>query len=175
MWKTVDERARSRALAVLESLYDEHGARVYRYALGMLGRREDAEDAVQAVWLGLARKGGRLFAVRDLTAYLWKAARNQVRTVYRNRARERWDGWDPEPLALFPAEANPGVDPNDLRDLEKAVAGLPLKQREVLILAAFEGLTLEETAERLWIPRGTAASRYRAALGKMRAFLGAKD
>ncbi len=51
----MDPSTPAQTLNVLEGLYDAHGEAVYRYALGMLGRREDAEDAVQSIWLKLAK------------------------------------------------------------------------------------------------------------------------
>jgi len=172
--ETVDEGQRSRALEVLEGLYDECGEAVYTYALGMLGRREDAEDAVQAVWLRLARRPERLLEVGNRCAYVWAAARNQVRSVFRARSRERaFRGELGEP-EMLPAGANPGADRDALRDMERAVARLSRKHREVVVLVGFEGLTLEESAERLGIPRGTAASRYRSGVKTIRRFLGAR-
>lgn len=59
-----------RAFAVL---YDRFAARMYRAALQMLGSSEDAEDAVQDVFLALVRSHKRLGDVNDLTAYLFAA------------------------------------------------------------------------------------------------------
>jgi RNA polymerase sigma-70 factor (ECF subfamily) len=170
----VNDEECSRALATLETLYDEHGEAVYRYALGMLGSREDAEDVVQTIWLRMARKPERLFQVRDLGAYVWTAARNQVKSVYRKRGRDSLVDRDPKALDTLPAKENPGFGPDDLRDMERAVASLSRKQREAIVLVGLEGLTLEETAECLGIPRGTVASRYRAGVEKMKRFLGRK-
>ena len=46
---------------------------MYRVALRILGRREDAEDAVQEVFLAAVRSHEKLANVRDLTAYLFAA------------------------------------------------------------------------------------------------------
>ena len=126
-------------LATLEALYDEHAGDLYRWMLGMLGRREEAEDAVQAVYLKLARQADRLTEVRDLPAYLWTAARHHVRSVLRRRALERlWTpALDDETVDLLPTAKNAGC-------------------------------TVDEAGRRLGIPRGTAASRYSAALDRLR-------
>jgi RNA polymerase sigma-70 factor (ECF subfamily) len=173
--KTVNEKERSRALEVLEGLYDECGEAVYRYALGMLGSREDAEDLVQTVWLQLARRADRLDEIRDLEAYVWTAARNQIKTVYRARSRDRSVGFDPEVLETFPEDADAGTPPGEIRDMERAIRNLSRKHREAVVLVGIEGLTLDETAGRLGIPRGTVASRYRAAVKKMRKMTEVKD
>ena len=61
-----DERA-------FAALYDRFAARMYRAALRILGRREDAEDVIQEVFLAVVRSRERLGEVRDLTAYLFTA------------------------------------------------------------------------------------------------------
>jgi len=167
--------SRDQVLADLEVLYDEQGEAVYRYLLGTLGRREDAEDALQAVWLELARRAASSWRPRDPAAYLWSAARNRARSEFRARARRRSRAGGVQDPDLLPAAANPGVAPDKLNDLRAALAGLPFRQRELAVLVGIEALTLREAAERLGIPRGTAASRYRTALAKMRAMLGEEE
>ncbi len=56
-------------------LYDRFSGRMYRAAWRILGRREDAEDVVQDVFLAVVRSRRRLGDVRDLTAYLFAALR----------------------------------------------------------------------------------------------------
>ncbi len=52
--------------------------------------------------------------------------------------------------------------------LRARVEALPTKQREVIVLAYLEGLTLSEIAERLGVPLGTVKSRVRLAMGRLR-------
>jgi RNA polymerase sigma-70 factor (ECF subfamily) len=51
--------------------------------------------------------------------------------------------------------------------IEAALKGLPEKQREVLVMKIWGGLTFPQIAAALEIPAGTAASRYRYALAKL--------
>ena len=157
-------------LATLEALYDEHSGDIYRWMLGMLGRREEAEDAVQAVYLKLARRADRLTEVSDLPAYLWTAARHHVRSVLRRRALERWrtPALDDETVDLLPAAKNPSVPVDELREVAQAVERLTPRLRAVVLLVGFAGCTVDEAGRRLGIPRGTAASRYSAALERLR-------
>ena len=57
------------------ALYDRFGARLYRTALGIVRSRQDAEDAVQEVFLGVLKSRQKLRDVQDLTAYLFTALR----------------------------------------------------------------------------------------------------
>lgn len=138
----------------------------------MLGRREDAEDAVQALWLKLARS--RLDRVCDLPAYLWSAARRHVATVGRRRSVSWQRRAESRELEMLPIEENPDVPRDRLRDVERAVLRLPAKHREMVVLVGLECYTLKEASERLGIPAGTAASRYRIAIEKLRRRLNRK-
>lgn len=164
--RTVEPASTSQALSALEGLYDAHGDAVFRYVLGMLGRREDAEDVVQTVWLKLAK--ARLDRIRDLDAYLWTAVRNLVTSACRRRILWRPRIADLEEPEMLPMAENPGVSPDRLRDVERTLLRLPMKQRQVVVLVGLLGFSLKEASERLGIPAGTAASRYRLGVTKLR-------
>lgn len=157
----------------MAALYDQHAAGIYRFCLGMLGRREEAEDAIQNLWLKLAGNPAATLGAADPKAYLWQVARNLVRSRLRRRALEFF--WTPalhEPAEGLPAAVpDDGPDAESRRDLARAVARLRPRLRGVLLLVGIEGHTLEEAAARLGIPRGTAASRYHAAMEKLRQLL----
>lgn len=169
---TVEDLPRDPAQA-LEALYDAHAGALHRWAQGMMGRREDADDVIQSVWVKLADQAERLTDVRSPTAYLWTVARNHVHSLLRRRYLERlWtpprDDEDEEP----PQSSDPSLSPEERQDLMRGVTRLTPRLRAVVLLVAFEGCTLEETALRLGVPRGTAASRYHAAIQKLQRYLG---
>ena len=163
----------SHTLSALEGLYDTHADTVYRYVLGMLGRREDAEDAVQTIWLKLA--GARLDRIRDLDAYLWTAVRNLVASACRRRVLWRPRIANLEEPEMLPLAENPGVSRDRLRDVERALLRLPAKQRQAVVLVGLLGFSLKEVSERLGIPAGTAASRYRLGVTNLRRRLNPGD
>lgn len=161
--------------SALARLYDEFAPGIYRFCLGMLGKREDAEDAVQGLWLKLARDPEPWLAALEPRAYLWAMARNLVKSRLRRRALEwLWTpALDPETADLLIAQDHNGLDAATRRDLWRAVSRLRPRLREVVLLVGIEGHTLEEAASLLDIPRGTAASRYHAATSKLRQWLSA--
>jgi len=146
------------------AIYDRHGAAMLRVAAAIAGSREEAEDAVQDVFVGLVRAGERLRAVQNLRAYLFASVR---RAALRRRRRRR-----PAALASHDVpEARASREAGDAETaarLERALALLPQEQREVVALHVDGGLTFGECAEILAISPNTAASRYRYALGKLR-------
>jgi RNA polymerase sigma-70 factor (ECF subfamily) len=126
-----------------------------RHARGLLGAGSSYEDVVQEVFLKLAEEHSGLLesshaepnSGRQLAAWLHTVTRNACMNVIRSeksrRSRER---------AVAPPEATPGgqqrVDALDTRArVEAAIAGLPLDQREVLILRLLAGRSYREIAE----------------------------
>ena len=147
------------------ALYDLYGAALFRVAVAIVGSREEAEDAVQDVFVALVRAGGRLRAVRDLKAYLFASLRRAaVRRMQKQRQR-------PLPSVAVSQATPPAETSDDAARLERALASLPAAQREMVALHVDGGLTFAECAKALGIRPGTAAGRYRYAIEKLRAAL----
>jgi RNA polymerase sigma factor (sigma-70 family) len=140
---------------------------LYGLALWRSGVRCDAEDAVQEVFVSLARCAGRLGRVRRPRAYLLKMARNAAVAIgRRKRAAEPVDG----------AELV-GVD-GGLAAVEESatvaalLSRLPAAQREVVYLKHLDELTFREIGAITGTPTFTAASRYRLAMRRLRRLAG---
>jgi RNA polymerase sigma-70 factor, ECF subfamily len=158
-----DERA-------FAALYDRFGVRLYRTAIGIVRRREDAEDVVQEVFLGVFKSKQRLRDVRDLTAYLFTALRRAAgRTA---AASARGPVLSEDAVREAPAAAS-GQDLSPMcgERLQRAISALPPEQREVLSLKIDGELTFAQIGQVFGVSMNTAASRYRYALEKLRATL----
>jgi len=152
-----------------ERLYDLFGARLLRAARCICASREEAEDAVQDVFLALVRAGPALKEVRNLNAYLFSAAhRAAVRRAAGRRHERSIEGRANGRAAPEQSRnlANCGTPPPDR--LNRALEALPAEQREVLALKVDGELTFEEIGGLLNVSPNTAASRYRYALEKLR-------
>jgi RNA polymerase sigma-70 factor (ECF subfamily) len=148
----------------LAELYDEFGARLYRYALLILADASAAEDAVQEAFCALSRA-----AARDPTlanaAYLTAIVRNECYTALRRQRREPpGDGPLVEPRS-------PEATAEEQLVFNAALRALPAEQREAIYLKVFEGLTFQEIGDRCGCSLNTAASRYRYALAALRTTL----
>jgi RNA polymerase sigma-70 factor (ECF subfamily) len=122
--------------------------RLRRYARALVGDRATADDLVQDT---LERAWSKLQLFRegtDLRAWLFTVMHNvHVNRIRAARQTEALDEEMPE-LAQRAAQG----DALMIRDLDRAIATLPVAQREVLLLVALEDLSYEETARVLGIP-----------------------
>ncbi|MGA2619109.1 MAG: sigma-70 family RNA polymerase sigma factor [Thermoguttaceae bacterium] len=147
-------------------LYDRFAGRLYRVALAMLGRAEDAEDVVQELFLAVVRSRKRLPYVQDLTAYMFSSLR---RAAGRRSARLAPPAVPLDAVGEPAAPADrPEADSPHTAALARAMQSLPPKQREVIALKFDAELTFAEIARVIGISSNTAASRCRYALEKLR-------
>jgi RNA polymerase sigma-70 factor (ECF subfamily) len=150
-------------------LFDEHHAALYRFAWRLTASAADAEDALQEAFLGLLRPGCAFDAARAaVRTYLFGAVRNQCLKRLRRRedagAADAPDGRTPETEVLR----------GELADaVAAAVAALPETQREVLILAHYEQLSLAEIAAITELEVGAVKSRLQRARATLRETLAA--
>jgi RNA polymerase sigma-70 factor (ECF subfamily) len=161
------------------AVYDQHSAAVFGTALRILGNRAQAQDVTQDVFLRLWRNPRRFDARRgELGPYLRLMARSRALDVWREgqaagRASDRLklvaareDGRpDDRPGALIDRDG-------DRATVRAALGRLPDAQREALVLAYWGGLTADQIARRAGVPLGTAKSRIRLGLAKVRAEVG---
>jgi len=160
------ERAVSARPADLGEAYDAYAAPLYRYLLTLLGSEEDAEDALQEVFLAVSRLGMK--RIRNIHAYLFQSARRQAISILRRRRRRARESEVAADLSWIDTEACPMDDRALAIDIGRALPGLPAEQREVIVLHLAEGLTFREIASLFGLPANTIASRYRLALEKLR-------
>jgi len=150
-------------------LYDACAARLHHYLVVQLQSRADADDALQETFLRLARGRGRLAAVENLTAYVFAVARNEASRLAAGRRRTSADTLSGD--SLFGG----GSDDAQVRETAELVATalgqLRSEEREVIELKTYAGLTLAEIAAVTGAPPGTVATRYCAALKKLRQLL----
>src|SRR3954447_16676493 len=156
-------------------VYDEHARAVYGAALRILGNRAQAQDVTQDVFLKLWRSPRRFDPQRgELGAYLRLMARSRALDLYREgqaagRASDRMRlvvSRDEGRVDDRPAPA--AQREGERAGLRAALARLPDVQREALVLAYWGGLTADQIARRTGIPLGTAKSRIRLGMAKVR-------
>ena len=131
---------------------DQRG-RLYRTAFLYLGGEHAAVDAVDEAVYRAFRDRRKLRQPEFFETWLTRILINVCKDELRRRRRECRVCVPPEPEA----------EHMDALSLREAVRALPEELRSVIVLRYFTGLTLEETAAALEIPRGTVSSRQRRA------------
>ena len=147
----------------LERLYDRHASSLYRHALALARRQQDAEDLVQAVFVKLATTGAVLSAVGAPAAYLHR----MLHTTWLDAHRRRLTG-DRIVNEMEQGSHAAGPSVTDAIDLERALAELPAEQREVIVLHLIEGFSFREVGRLTGVSLFTAAARYRLATRRLR-------
>jgi RNA polymerase sigma-70 factor (ECF subfamily) len=140
---------------------------LYGLVLWRTGSPADAEDAVQEVFVRLARSPGAAAQARSPKAYLLTMAHRAAIDAHR-RKRER--SADPDVTLVAPP-----TDPGRAADAERAVRlmkDLPPPQRETVFLRHFAEMTFEEIGRVTGVPTFTASSRYRLAMLRLRKRMG---
>jgi RNA polymerase sigma-70 factor, ECF subfamily len=158
--------------AEFQAAFEQHKDVVYRFAWRMSGPAA-AEDITQDVFVSLLRQPDRFDPARGtLRAFLLGIARNLA--LKRWRSEHRFEPLDDEAMAArAPARAEVfDVDRLDVGEMVgQAVRTLGPLQREVVILAAYEGLTLAEIARTVDADVGTVKSRLHRARENLRRML----
>ena len=183
MWSVSDEAL----LAGLESGESDAAVafirrfqrRVFGLAMTILGDTAAAEDVAQETFARAWRHAGAYDARRGpVASWLLTIARNMAIDTLRLR---RADPVDPDTLVAIKgpaAEAGPeerAMSGDDAHRLHEAMGTLPTDQRRALVLAAFYGKTAREIGESENIPLGTAKTRIRSAMIKLRGSLQVED
>ena len=158
-----------------ETLYGRFAGRIYGLGLVMLGNDAAAQDLVQDTFVKLWRSAERYDRSRGkLETWVLLMARSLAIDAIRRRVLEARTLEEAE----RPAEADqrPGPDERavtlDLTDrARRAMASLPPEQRAALELAYLGGKTSAEISDLEGIPIGTAKTRIRAALLRLREML----
>jgi RNA polymerase sigma-70 factor (ECF subfamily) len=141
-----------------------------------VGDRALADDVVQEVFVRLWTQADRFDSERGtLRSYVLAQTHGRsldlVRAETARRRREEREARMGAPTVDVEREAIANTVANDVR---RALASLPDEEREPVELAYLGGLPYREVATRLGLPEGTAKSRIRSGLSRLRRALAAE-
>jgi RNA polymerase sigma factor (sigma-70 family) len=158
---------RQREEAAFEVLVWRHAGLVWNTCRRLLRSKDDAEDAFQATFLALVRKGHSISAGASVGGWLYTVARRAALAI---RAQAACRGAHGQCLEDVPAPAAAEEEVwRDLRPvLDEEVNRLPAKYREPFVLCYLEGKTNAEAARQLGCPAGTIATRLARARQRLR-------
>jgi RNA polymerase sigma-70 factor, ECF subfamily len=151
-------------------LVERYMRRAYYSALSLVGSREDALDISQEAFARAYRARRTIDPDRPFYAWLYQILRRLCFNFLRDRqARARRldaaGAWLADEAAgrAAPGPEESYVKAEARRRVAAAIEQLPSREREVLALREFEGLSYREIAELVGIPMGTVMSRLYAA------------
>lgn len=158
-----------------QQVYDEHSRGVYAAAFRILSNAAQAQDVVQDVFLRVWRRP-RAFDERrgELGSYLRLLARSRALDLWREaqaagRASDRLKLVVADDEGRVDERPGAAVERDETRGaIREALRRLPDAQREALVLAYWGGLTADQIALRSQVPLGTAKSRIRLGMAKLR-------
>jgi RNA polymerase sigma-70 factor (ECF subfamily) len=178
------ERIRRGDSGAFEEIAREHAPRLFRLALKLCGRREDAEDLVQETLVRSLPALRKFEGRARLSTYLIRALTNLWKNRLRSRKRSPLVEWfrgardddedtgpesfavDPEPSAEERIEGKQRA-----REVRAAIEQLEPNRRLALLLREVEEMPYEEIAELTKVPVGTVRSRLARARDDLRRLL----
>ena len=133
-------------------LVERYQRQAVSHATAILGNREDALDAAQEAFIDAFRGMNSFDEARSFYPWFYVLLRNRC---YKMAARRReTESVDETVIVAWNSSAR-----EEILALEEALLSLDRQDREIVTLKYFDGLSYDELAERLEIPKGTVMSR----------------
>ena len=162
--ETAIEKCRNGEQEAFRHLVERYQRQALGHATTILGSRDDAQDAAQEAFIDAFRALKTFDRSRPFYPWFYVLLRNRC---YKIAARKR----ETESMDEAVIVASDSARSEEIRALENALLSLDMEDREILTLKYFDGLSYNELAERLQIPKGTVMSRLFHARGKLQAKL----
>lgn len=167
--------------AALRELYTLYAGPLYSYILRVLHSAEDAEDALQEIFVRMWKKAPDFDPARSSAfTWAWMLTRGHCFDILRRRGRRAilHSGPSLDDMHAAPVISISGTDlqrRDEIRRVISALEELPAPDRRALEMAVFLEYTGEEIAGELQQPLGTVKSRIRRGLQRLRQILQRHD
>src|SRR3989344_2363281 len=170
--KNIIQRAIRGESSAFGQLYDHYMPMIYRFVLLKVGRREEAEDLTQQVFLSaLQNISGYKHLGHPFSSWLYKIARNSIIDNARTKK---------ETIPLYDLDMEPHIEPAIEKTLDlnkefnsamKAIGQLNEEQQNVVIMKFIEGFSHKEIAEALDKNEGAIRTIQHRAIIKLKKLL----
>ena len=153
--------------AAFEAIYEAYRPRLFGFLVRLSRRRDVAEDLLEETWLRLVTRAGTLTDDARVGPWLFTVARNLYFSWRRSHAVDATRTTELDPSWPAPERGDSPFEAAARAELEgrveAALARLPLRDREVLLLVGVEGLTPSEAAGVCGLPPVTLRARLHRA------------
>ncbi len=169
----MDEQSDEAVAALVQSgdmyafkeLVSRYEPKMMRYAQRFLFGYDDAQDAVQEVFIKAYRNIKSFDPDRRFSPWLYRVAHNQFINIIRKRGREPIAFFDPDTIFPHPVSTHPpdkDLDERELREaLESSLDKIDAKYREPLVLFYYEDMDYKQISAIMRIPVATVGIRLR--------------
>ena len=149
-------------------LFEKHHVSLYNFFLRLTGNRSTSEDLVQEVFMRMLKYRTTYQGRSKFTLWMYQIARNAHIDYLRKRKEEfpldeQWQ----DPVAEETSPLERLESGREVQILREALAKLPLKRREVLILSRYQNLKYKEIAELLDCRIGTVKAHVHRAVKEL--------
>lgn len=147
-----------------EEIVDLYKDRLFRFAYMRIGKREDAEDLLQDVFVALFRlmKGGR--EIRDLEHYLYYSVSNACVDYFRRNKRSMFPLVD----VMEETDEEDQIIQEEFLRINSLLDELPSEQAETVRMKCYDNLTFRQIADLHDTVESTAKLRYRYAINHIK-------
>lgn len=175
LWQSVLEGDQDAFELLFQKYYDD----LYHYAVKFSGSQESAEDHIQKLFLKIWRRRDQLDEVEGVKTYLWTALRRSMIDSFRKRKTEKkyidklghHQGSGKMQFTKEELIIRNEVDSLQSRELKQAIDQLSPKEREVLYLKFYEGMSYEEIEQIMSVNYQTCRNYTYRALQSLKTIL----
>ncbi len=155
----------------LARLVAKHKRMAYAMALGLVGNKDDAYDISQEAFLRVYQSAGTFDEKQPFLPWFYTIISNLCKTWLKRRTRRDKPMLDVDDVSYLLVDgSNPEAEmikSETISRLRRALMQLPFDDREIITLQHFRGMSYDEIAALLGIPRGTVMSRLYYARKKL--------
>ena len=159
------EKARGGSQEAFLELYQRHRGLIFRFLYRLLGSGVIAEDITHDCFVSLLRNSVELSASPSIRNQLYSTARSRA-VKYLATIERDTNNVEATPRTREPKK--PVLDADLVSEVAEAVAGLPILEREALVLSEYEGLKLHEIAAIVGADIRTVVARLESAHQRLR-------
>lgn len=163
------EAVRDGQVEKLAVLFERHHVKLFNFMLRLTGNPGTAEDLVQEVFVRILKYRGTFRGTSRFTVWMFQIARNAHIDLLRKKKltlpldEQYRDVQSPDRSPEKNAEVA-----QEVAIMEQALARLPLKKREVLVLSRYQNMKYKEIAELLGCHIGTVKAHVHRAIKDLR-------
>ena len=169
------QRILSKDKSGLKEIYDEYLPYIYQIVLGIVQRKEDAEDITSEFFIKLWQNASSYKSGSGHKGYMATIARNMAIDFLRKYKKEQLESFqaeaeEDEPIKEYDSGVN--VEEEVIGDisLKEALDTLKEPERIVIDMKILSDMTFQEISDVLKVPLGTVTWRYREAIKKLRRY-----